>query len=344
MKDDITVGIIKLCLAIDRKASEIYHYLFQAGDDTELKAFWAKMATEEEAHLAYWKELLRMARRGFLPQVLADPVKVRDELENANRKVDALVQMSRQNPSLTNAFLLAYRLEFYVLHPAIAQLFHFIKVTNDAMSPEDTYDKHISSFIEAMNRFGASTPELELLGETIQKLWHENKQLVEQSSLDPLTGLYNRFGFYKFLTLLTHLALRNKFHVAIIMIDIDHFKKVNDTHGHQAGDRVLRSVGQLLQKNTRSSDLVGRFGGEEIIVFLSSLDPRHLGKLCEKLRSMVETETKQDIPVTISIGAVSRVFEKKPEEETEKMIGEADRCLYRAKDGGRNRVEISSST
>ena len=341
MKNDVSAEIIDICRSIDEKASKIYRSLSEMGDDRELSAFWIRMAKEEEEHLEFWNKLLGMTREGLLPQIFDDPVRVRNELKNAEEKTDSLLQKSRQNPSLTNAFLLALRMEFYLLHPAIESLFHFVKLSPDEPSPEDTYDEHIAMFIEAMNRFGVPSPELDLLGETLQKLWNDNKLLVEQSSLDPLTGVYNRLGFYKSLHLLSHLAYRNSLNVSLMMIDIDHFKRVNDLHGHKAGDGVLKKIGELLQKNTRTSDIVGRFGGEEFIVFLSSLVPEKLSAICEKLRSVVEVETKKDIPVTVSIGAVHGVFEKNPEKEIEEMIIAADKNLYRAKETGRNRFAVA---
>lgn len=341
MKNDISVEIVNICRSIDEKASKIYRSLSETGDDQELSAFWIKMAEEEEEHIEYWNRLLGMTREGLLPQIFDDPVKVRNELKNAEEKTDSLVQTSRLNPSLTNAFLLALRMEFYLLHPAIESLFHFVKLSPGEPTPEDTYDEHISEFIEAMNRFGVSSPELDLLGETLQKLWNDNKLLVEQNSLDPLTGIYNRLGFYKSLHLLSHLAFRNNLTVSIMMIDVDHFKRVNDLHGHTEGNGVLRKIGELLQANTRTSDVVGRFGGEEFIVFLSSLVPEKLTAICEKFRSVVEVETRKNIPVTISIGAVHGVFEKNPDKEIEEMITAADKNLYRAKETGRNRFIVS---
>ena len=276
MKDDLSAEIIRICQSIDEKASAIYRSLSEGVDNEELKKFWIKMAEEEEEHVVYWSKLLAMARDGILPQIFDNPTRMKSELKNADKKTDTLLRKSQQNPSLTNAFLLALRMEFYFLHPAFETLFHFIKISADEPSPEDTYDEHIATFIEAITRFGVASPELDLLGEALQKLWKDNKQLVALSSLDPLTGIYNRLGFRKSLYLLSHLAFRNTFSVSVMMIDIDHFKKVNDVYGHAKGDTVLKRLGALLQKNTRTSDIVGRFGGEEFIVFLSSLDPDNL--------------------------------------------------------------------
>ena len=233
------------------------------------------------------------------------------------------------------------RVEFYLLHPAFAQLFHFINALPGEDSPEDAYENHISAIIDTLNRFGISTPELDLLGETIQRIWDRNRKLATQGSLDPLTGILNRLGFIKALSMLSHLAFRNGFNVAVVMIDIDHFKRVNDSFGHIAGDRVLKTVSGLIQQNVRSSDIAARYGGEEFIVFLSSVDPNSLKSITEKLRVTVEKNTKDDIPVTVSIGAAQGEIHKDPEKEIDEMTAEADRCLYLAKESGRNKVEIS---
>ena len=126
-----------------------------------------------------------------------------------------------------------------------------------------------------------------------------------------------------------------------MMVDIDHFKRVNDTYGHATGDRVLQAVGKLLARNTRTSDLIGRYGGEEYILFLSPVKPEKLTDIAEKLRRLVEEETKKDIPVTVSIGVAHGLIQSAPEREVDGLIQEADRCLYQAKEGGRNRAVVA---
>jgi diguanylate cyclase (GGDEF)-like protein len=122
------------------------------------------------------------------------------------------------------------------------------------------------------------------------------------------------------------------------MIDIDHFKRINDTHGHQTGDEVLMSVAQLISGSVRKSDLVGRYGGEEFLVFLPQVDGRGLRRIAEKVRSAVERGTREWLPATVSVGAASTDFAEGVEPGLASLIRLADRHLYRAKSDGRNRV------
>ncbi len=161
-------------------------------------------------------------------------------------------------------------MEFYLLHPAFERLFHFMKVLegNELISPEDEYDNHINELIEAMKVYNSASIELELLGETLSRLWAENKNLAIRSTYDDLTGIFNRRGFFDAINPLLHFAHRNKNRVGIIIFDIDHFKKVNDAHGHLKGDEVLKHIADVVKKNTRSSDIFARYGGEEFYYLL----------------------------------------------------------------------------
>ena len=129
-----------------------------------------------------------------------------------------------------------------------------------------------------------------------------SKRLAMQTHVDYLTGILNRRGLFDTILPLSYLAKRNNYSIGIMMVDIDHFKIVNDTYGHQAGDRTLRSVAQIMKATVRSSDIVGRYGGEEFLVFLSPVDSDFLFTIAEKIRTEIESESKKDIPVTTSIG------------------------------------------
>ncbi len=100
-------------------------------------------------------------------------------------------------------------------------------------NPEDEYESHLKRFIDALNQFGKTSPEMELLGETLQRLWLENRNLARQSLYDNLTGTLNRRGFFDSIKPLSYLAQRSNLMVGIMMIDIDNFKTINDSYGHR---------------------------------------------------------------------------------------------------------------
>ncbi len=154
---------------------------------------------------------------------------------------------------------------------------------------------------------------------------------------DFLTGLNNRKYLYEAGGQLHGGARRGNLTLTAAMLDIDHFKKVNDTYGHHAGDLAIRHVARVLRENTRQADLVARYGGEEFCVLATNAEPGDLSAVFEKLRAAVEAQPVQAdgqvIPITISIGVSSRIGESLDE-----LLDHADKMLYQAKEGGRNRV------
>ena len=344
MDNQILIDIINLCLSIEKKAEETYLKFSFLTQDDDLKAFWQRMAGEENKHIAFWIKTLKLSKQGMNSQVFDNPPQVKEQLENILPKCNKILENSKKFKRIPDTFLLAYRMEYYLLHPAFETLFHFISTISNEPTPADYYEAHLNRFIEALGKFGVSSPELELLAETIKSLWKEIRILGIQNTNDYLTGVLNRKGFFDSTQSLSHLAQRNKHNVAIMMIDIDYFKQVNDSYGHPAGDAVLKSVADLIKNQIRKSDIVGRFGGEEFIVFLSSIDRESLNELAEKIRYYVEKETKQNIPVTISIGASQKTIEPDVEKEIETLIKKADECLYQAKNKGRNKVVLYNAT
>ncbi len=170
------------------------------------------------------------------------------------------------------------------------------------------------------------------------------EELVDQATLDALTGLYNRHHIDYSLTREMSRAKRNNSTIILIMLDIDHFKKFNDTHGHQAGDVVLQYVGTLIRENVRAEDIGGRFGGEEFMVVMPDVSlqdgVKKAEELMQKLRDEVYLEFEgHDLgKVTASFGVA--VFPQHAV-EGDRLIAAADQALYRAKELGRNRVEIA---
>jgi len=173
------------------------------------------------------------------------------------------------------------------------------------------------------------------------------KDAANKSITDPLTGLFTRgyFEDYFGLQLRTMTALRedaDQRNLSIIMVDIDFFKKVNDVHGHQAGDHILQEVANLMKKCFRKTDVICRYGGEEFLIILPSTDVTGALLAAEKMRSTIQTATvmfeNTHIPLTIS-GGVAQV--KVGQEDYPETIARADASLYEAKKSGRNRILLA---
>ncbi len=160
------------------------------------------------------------------------------------------------------------------------------------------------------------------------------RELKESSLKDPLTGVFNRGAFYTFGEKILSLARREGRPVSVVMCDIDHFKRINDTYGHHTGDVVLKEVAQAMSKNLREGDLLARYGGEEFILLLS-LDREKAVYVAEKLRKLIENLKPKGIKITCSFG----VAQAGEGETLQEVIDRADKAMYKAKRLGRNRVE-----
>ncbi len=164
------------------------------------------------------------------------------------------------------------------------------------------------------------------------------RESVAMALTDSLTGLYNR----RYVT--SHLANMNRTDVALLMIDIDHFKAINDQHGHDAGDLVLCEVARRLERATRGRDLPARLGGEEFLVVVSDADQERAQIIAERLRRAVAGEPIEVakghwVTVTVSVGVALR---DSPEEPSEDQLKRADQALYDAKRGGRDCVVMAA--
>jgi two-component system, cell cycle response regulator len=177
-----------------------------------------------------------------------------------------------------------------------------------------------------------------------RELIYAREQLRFHATHDALTGAWNRKGIVDFLTQELARAHRTREPLGLMMIDLDHFKNVNDTYGHAVGDAVIKEVAARLVRSVRSYDLVGRYGGEEFLVILSNASladvERRARRLCAVVRESPVRFQSLEVKVTISIG----VTNAPPGQDIlqTRLLQAADLALYQAKQRGRNRVEIQS--
>jgi len=172
----------------------------------------------------------------------------------------------------------------------------------------------------------------------IYRINRSSEILRRLATTDPLTGAYNRRHFMELMAREQRRADRYNATFSILMIDIDHFKRVNDTFGHQVGDQAIQAMADACKRVVRPTDLVARYGGEEFIVTLTHTDQPGALRVAERLReSVAEISVPTDkgaLTFTISIGLSTYVKKS----TIDKVIGRADQALYKAKESGRNRV------
>lgn len=172
-----------------------------------------------------------------------------------------------------------------------------------------------------------------------------NEELIDMSHRDPLTHIYNRRYFAEESGKILAFSKRNDIPLTIIILDIDNFKKINDTYGHFVGDEVIIKVAGSLEKHIRKSDIAARFGGEEFVMLLQNCDLENGKQVAEKTRRDIEEATitlqnKKVIDFTISLG-VAQYDQRQDTNNLELTVARADKALYQSKKNGRNQTTLA---
>lgn len=185
--------------------------------------------------------------------------------------------------------------------------------------------------IETNQQLVKQSEELKRIGENLKKM----------SITDELTGLYNRRRFDELMRSEIELSERHGDISSILIMDIDHFKVINDTYGHPCGDSVLKDIADLLKANLRKTDILCRIGGEEFVALCKRADKEEARDIAEHLRKTIENTTLQygqhDIQITVSVG-IATITDKSTDMDRQNMYRYADKALYYSKGNGRNRV------
>ncbi|HYH06798.1 MAG TPA: GGDEF domain-containing protein [Thermoanaerobaculia bacterium] len=224
-------------------------------------------------------------------------------------------------------------------------------VAQDGAPFTESERRLIQSLFDVVRMAGESEERYRELEQRMLSLQRENLDLVvrnrslsEVSSKDSLTGLYNRWFVIEKLDSELNRSLRHGSPMSLLMLDIDHFKRINDTWGHTAGDQVLQSIGKLLRESCRVYDVPGRYGGEEFCIVLPETKPGNTTIVAERIRHRLESTQltcgDSSIVVTASIGIAGLEAPADEILSPSMLIERADRALYSAKNRGRNRVEM----
>ena len=201
--------------------------------------------------------------------------------------------------------------------------------------------------VQLKNEMATLDQRVRLVEKENVELSMKNRALADVSSRDVLTGLYTRWYVMDKIEAELNRALRHGSQMSLLMMDIDHFRQVNETYGHQAGDHVLQTIGHVIKDSCRVYDVPGRYGGEEFCLMLPEIKIDRTIPVAERIRRRVEETVipanGHSIRVTISVGIAA--LESVPGEAVfgaGSLIDRADRALYQAKERGRNRAELWS--
>lgn len=212
----------------------------------------------------------------------------------------------------------------------------FDSIKDKLLTISISLDKEVKTFTHSLNK---EEEEIKRLRTRVKTLEDRFTKLQKESQVDHLTQVYTKKALEDALSKQEEMSRRYKHRYSILFFDIDHFKNVNDTYGHDAGDVILKSMGLLLKKYSRTVDFIGRFGGEEFVAVLPETEKEGAVMFAEKIRAIVQKTKfmykKTRIDITISIG----VAERSESDSQEAILKLADERLYRAKQNGRNRVE-----
>ncbi|MES2818248.1 MAG: diguanylate cyclase [Pseudomonadota bacterium] len=245
-------------------------------------------------------------------------------------KVDSVMTLG--TPAFTIWEQRPYLVKFKNYQPITGQEeFMYQNTTLLPLQGTNSHIEHICLIIYDVTSVAANKRQLQAV----------NLQLQHLSRTDRLTGLNNR-GFWE--ECLKHEYARHRRYqsmAALVMFDIDHFKKVNDTFGHPAGDKVIQTVAEVVREQVRDTDYAGRYGGEEFVILLPDIDSTGAMVFAERLRQRIEsllvTYEGQSIPFTISLGVADLNL---PCEDYPQLIERADQALYASKKGGRNQTTV----
>jgi len=178
-----------------------------------------------------------------------------------------------------------------------------------------------------------------LTGAGVEASYHE--EIYRMTIVDGLTGAHNKRYFLEFLERETARCARYKRPLSLLMFDLDHFKAINDTYGHLAGDAVIRTAIKVIRQHSRQGDLVGRYGGEEFVLCLPGTEPEQAmatgERICRVLEASCVMHDGKSIHATVSIG----IAQLRGDESIEQWLARADKALYEAKDAGRNQCVLA---
>lgn len=333
--------ILELCVELDERAERLYRSLAAAAPDDDLRHTFTELGKDEAEHTAWWCDLLEAWELGLLPDVVNDTDLLIDQLVTLRDELNAIDVDKVSGLSVDGMLALAARLEFSMIDPVFGEL---IDLTEPARAEHrhTAYKLHLQRLVDAIGKYYEPDSLAALLASALSRTWRDNLRLAVFATHDMLTGLYNRRALHSHLPQWTAWSARYGHPLSVLLIDVDGFKQVNDTHGHAEGDKALRAVANAIRSATRASDLVIRYGGDEFAVIAPETDTDEYAELCTRISDTVRsveiaTEGGARIPLTVSIGGVvSKDPAGSPPRRIEALLAAADQSLYAAKSSGRN--------
>ncbi|MDD5729402.1 MAG: diguanylate cyclase, partial [Victivallales bacterium] len=285
---EVLTEIIRSCLWIDGKACATYRKFAENTQNGKLKQEWLDRADEEKTHMHFWKEALVLGKQKHLPLIFKDLPEVKEKITGIRETIEKVISQFTKYDVYTEQMMLALMLESCMLHPAFMIMFHDYRFINNDIDRD--YENHVKMFVEMVKTFkeDMSMLQVDLFCENLYGLYQVTINYLYNSLRDTLTGLYNRRGFINGTSPVLSLAERDALTVGIIIMDFDDFKLINDSRGHLSGDTALKTEAEIINSCVRKSDIVGRYGGDEFIIFAQTDKLDVLKNICERIRKTTE--------------------------------------------------------
>ncbi len=335
-------NLLGQCEAIDTLARDVYARLADSCDDPEIRDLMLELTEDEREHCVWWAELLDAWERGLLPDIVGDDQSLVADMESRLCEMRLLIPENTETLSCEEALTIAAQLEFYMIDPIFGELFELVEPAA-AEVRNASYRDHLGRLTDAITERAPAGSHSALLGRLLERVWHDNRLLAAYANRDGLTGLLNRRALNAHMAQWTAWAMRYGRALGVLLLDVDFFKRVNDTYGHVVGDRALLAVATAVRETVRDSDLVARYGGDEFAVIAPEADVEQLRALGERIlaavRAVPVAVNGDQLSLSVSIGsATASAGLADDPHPAERLFSAADRSLYAAKEAGRDRV------
>jgi len=334
--------ILESCVRVDVLAEQAYLDMQRRCTDPVTAQFCGVMAEEESVHVQWWAELLEAWDQGLLADVWAASEQALHQLSATITELERLADNGDGPLDAETVLTLAARIEFFALDPIFAELLDLAE-PGIARSRHDAYSQHVARLTEALDRTFAPDTLAGFLSRILKRAENENRVLSQYATMDDLTGLGNRRALAAQAGQWASWAARYGSAVTFLMIDIDHFKNVNEAWGHAVGDRMLVALAGAVRGALRSADLVARYGGDEFVVLAPELEPDDALIVADRLvraARAIKLDVGENayVTITVSVG-IATAFDPpdSPPRALDDLLAAADRSLYAAKKAGRDR-------
>ncbi len=337
---DILTKIVDECIYIEKQIKGFYAKVSKNLKDERLKKFWNSLSKEKEKHISHLHKVLVYVKQGSVPQIFSHPFELYEELKNIKENLDNLFKGEKNFEDVDNIIFLSYFAEFQVINEAFALLYQ-LEIPGVGSIEGDVY-RYQSRFNKMMKNFSKDKLRYMLLGNTLKKLWKYISYYMKGCEIDNLTGLLSRQGILRKTAPWIEMLVRDKKLFSIILIDIDNLKSINDKYDYKEGDRVLKFAANEIVNVCRKSDIAGRFGGDEFLVFMPSCKKKDIEKIAERIRKNIEDKSKEANlkvdRITVSIGGVLGCIESRRNvsDSFQKFVDFAENLLQKIKKNGGN--------